>query len=178
MRYLATPPSLSKVVSEKVHGSSGTFDIDLTSGNAIECRSGGANGDYSMVFTFINPVSVTGGPAQASVTSGTGVVTDVTVNGTEITVNLGQVLNAQKIMVTLFSVSDGTHTGDVSASMNVLIGDTNGDGVVNSADIGQTKSQSGHSVGGTNFREDLNADGVINSADIGLVKSRSGTGLP
>jgi hypothetical protein len=49
---------------------------------------------------------------------------------------------------------------------------------VNSADIGQTKSQSGQSVTSSNFREDVNADGFINSADIGLVKSRSGTALP
>src|SRR6266550_5259526 len=52
------------------------------------------------------------------------------------------------------------------------------DGIVNSADIGQTKAQSGQSVNATNFREDLNGDGFINSADIGLVKSKSGTGLP
>jgi len=62
--------------------------------------------------------------------------------------------------------------------MGVLIGDTNGDGTVNSADIGQTKSQSGQSVSVSNFREDVNADGFINSADIALVKSKSGTGQP
>jgi hypothetical protein len=47
------------------------------------------------------------------------------------------------------------------------VGDTNADGFVNSADIGQTKSQSGNTVSSSNFREDLNADGFINSADIG-----------
>jgi hypothetical protein len=60
----------------------------------------------------------------------------------------------------------------------VLLGDTNGDGFVNSADISQTKSQSGQPVGSSNFREDLNTDGFLNSADISLVKSKSGTALP
>jgi hypothetical protein len=49
---------------------------------------------------------------------------------------------------------------------------------VDSADISQTKSQSGRAVTSTNFREDLNVDGAIDSADISLVKSKSGTGLP
>jgi hypothetical protein len=60
----------------------------------------------------------------------------------------------------------------------VLLGDTNGDRFVNSADIGQTKAQSGNPVNSSNFREDINTDGFLNGADIGLVKSKSGTALP
>ena len=62
--------------------------------------------------------------------------------------------------------------------MGVLVGDTTGDRSVNSADISQTKSQSGQAVTTSNFREDVTADGSINSADISLVKSKSGTALP
>ena len=62
--------------------------------------------------------------------------------------------------------------------MDVLIGDTNADRFVDSADIAQTKSQSGHAVTNSNFREDVNEDGFLDSADIGLVKSKSGTALP
>ena len=62
--------------------------------------------------------------------------------------------------------------------MGVLVGDTNADRFVDSADIGQTKSQSGHAVANSNFREDVNVDGFIDSADIGFVKSKSGTALP
>jgi hypothetical protein len=62
--------------------------------------------------------------------------------------------------------------------MGVLVGDTNGDGFVNSADISQTKSLSGQPVSSANFREDVNTDGFINSADISLVKSKLGTALP
>jgi hypothetical protein len=60
----------------------------------------------------------------------------------------------------------------------VLLGDTTGDGVVNSADNSQTKSKSGQSVGASNFRNDVSVDGSLNSADISLVKSKSGTALP
>jgi hypothetical protein len=66
----------------------------------------------------------------------------------------------------------------VPVSLRVLVGDTNGDGFVNSADISQTKSQSGQAVSASNFREDVTMDGNLNSADISLVKSKSGTGLP
>jgi hypothetical protein len=62
--------------------------------------------------------------------------------------------------------------------MGALLGDTNADASANSADVGQTKAQSGNILSGSNFREDVNVDGLLNSADVGLVKSRSGTALP
>ena len=70
------------------------------------------------------------------------------------------------------------NTGIVTATMGVLIGDTNADKFVNSGDIAQTKSQSGNSVSSSNFREDVTVDASLNSADIGLVKAKSGTALP
>ena len=100
------------------------------------------------------------------------------VNGSVVTINLTNVSNAQKLAINLLGVNDGTNFGDVTVYMGVLAGDTNGDTFVNSADITQTKSQSGNTVTRFNFREDLNIDGFINSADITLAKSKSGTGLP
>jgi hypothetical protein len=167
---------LISAVSRKTHGSAGSFDIDLpqTAKPGIECRSGGATNDYTIVFTFMNNVSVGG----AIVTSGAGTVSNVSVMGNQVTVNLTGVSNAQIIVVTLTGVSDGINTRNVQATMGVLVGDTTGDGFVNSADISQTKSQSGQSVGSSTFREDVNADGFINSTDISLTKSNSGTALP
>lgn len=110
-------------------------------------------------------------------TSNGGVVT-LDQTKTVVTVPLTNVANAQRIVVTLFSVSDGTSTNDVTIPMGVLLGDTTGDGFVNSADISQTKSKSGQSVDGSSFREDVNVDGFLNSADISFVKSKSGTALP
>ncbi len=160
--------------SRKTHGSAGDFDVNLpllgTPG--LECRTGGSTGDYLMVVTFAAPVTL----AEAQVTEGAGQAT-ATVSGNQVLINLSGVTNAQTIKVTLVAVNDGTATNDVTIPMSILIGDTTADGNVNSADIAQTKAQSGAIVGADNFREDVTVDGSLNSADIGLVKSQSGTGL-
>ena len=178
LRYTANVPIPTNVASRKTHGSAGTFDINLplTGDPGIECRTGGAAGNYRIIVTF--PSAVTCNNAQ--VTSGTGSVSNFSVNGsgTKVTVNLTGVANAQKITVTLLDVNDGNNTGDVAARMGVLLGDTTANGSVNSSDISQTKSKSGQSVTSANFRQDVTISGSINSSDISLVKSKSGTGLP
>jgi hypothetical protein len=115
---------------------------------------------------------------NASVT-GTATAGAPTFSGNEMRVPLSGVADQQTVTVTASNVT-GTSGGVLaSAAVNVgfLIGDTTNDGSVNSADIGQTKSQSGSPVTGSNFRQDVTNDGTINSADIGLVKSKSGNGL-
>jgi hypothetical protein len=180
--YTAAPATLSGVASRKIHGATGAFDIELPLAGSVgvECRSGGANGNYQLVFTFADPLSsVTG----ATVTSGAGSVATANVDPTDAhnyIVNLAGVTNGQTITVSLTNAADSTgkFSATVPISMGVLIGDTTGDRTVNSADIAQTKSQSGQSLTRSNFREDLTADGNLNSGDITLVKSKSGTGLP
>lgn len=66
----------------------------------------------------------------------------------------------------------------VSVQVGFLMGDVNGNRVVNASDIGVVKSQSGNAVTAANFRDDVTADGSLNATDISLTKSRSGTGLP
>lgn len=163
-------------VSRKVHGPAGTFDIGLPlSGTpGVECRSGGATNDYQIVVTFGTPVTF----STAQLTQGTGSVSSTTTNNNQVVINLTGVTNAQTIQVTLVGVNDGVATNDITIPMSILTADTNSDGFVNSADISQTKSQSGQAVTISNFREDVNTDGFINSADISLVKSESGTALP
>ena len=172
------PVAALSAVSRKTHtGIATPFDINLPiSGSpGIECRSGGATNAYQVVLTFPSAVSFT----SASVTSGAASVASSSGGGTTIvTVDLSGVTSGQSVTVTLAGVSDGTNTNDVAVRMAVLVGDTTGDGSVNSADIGQTKSKSGQVVDSTNFRTDVNTDGNLNSADIGLVKSKSGTALP
>jgi len=168
----APPLTLSGVVSRKTHGSAGDFDVDLMPpAPGIECRSGGPNSNYTMIFTFAVPITGCGVASAGVATSGP--------NSNQCTVQLTGVPNALYTTIQLNGVIDSNgSTGNVSGTMGVLIGDTTGDGFVNSADISQTKSQSGQSVGSSNFREDVNADGFLNSADISLVKSKSGTALP
>jgi len=171
-------PAAQSAFSRKVHGGAGTFDIPLPLGLGnvgVECRSGGATNDYQMIINFATTVTV----GSASVTSGTGMVSSFSGSGTsQITVNLTGVTNVQRITVTLHNVNDGTTTGDVPVSMGVLIGDVNGNAVVNASDVSLTKSQVGQTVSGSNFREDVNVNGTISATDVTLVKSEVGTALP
>jgi hypothetical protein len=172
--------NLTSVVSRKVHGNAGTFDIDLPfspnpSAGAvlpagIECRSGGTNNAYKMVFTFSNAVNNCGVASTGTVTPGP--------NSNQCSVNVNAP-TGQYITVQLTGVTDtNTNVGNFSATMGVLVGDTTGNGHVNSSDIQQTQSQSGQGTTSSNFREDVTVNGFINSSDISLVQSQSGMNLP
>jgi hypothetical protein len=135
-----------------------------------------------MVVTFLANVSVTGNP-QATMTSGTATIGTggltnggvVIISGNVVTIPLTNVANAQTITVTLNGVNGSTN---VAIPVTVLVGDTTGNGSVNSGDVGQTKSRIGQAIDATNFRSDVNANGVINASDVSLVKSAIGTALP
>ncbi|MGI8436019.1 MAG: dockerin type I domain-containing protein [Chthoniobacterales bacterium] len=171
-------PTATSIVSRKVHGAAGVFDINLPlTGNAgVECRSGGATNDYQIVLSF--PTTVTF--SNATITSGTGTVSGTSGTCTNtLTVNLTGVADAQRLVITLTNVDDGTNTGDVGVRLGVLIGDVTGEGSVGSSDIALTKSLSGQTVGAGNFRADVNVSGAqINATDIAFVKSKSGGSLP
>jgi hypothetical protein len=169
----ATIPAVQLVsaASVKTHGTAGSFGVDLPlSGSpGIECRSGGANGDYSVVFTFSANIANCGTAA----TPGGSVVAGP--NANQCTENLTGVANAQYLNVGLNNVGS---VGNVAVQMGVLIGDTNADKFTDAIDTSQTKSQSGNPVTNSNFREDVNVDGFIDAIDTALVKSKSGTALP
>ncbi|MEY2485869.1 MAG: hypothetical protein QOH39_1517 [Verrucomicrobiota bacterium] len=167
------------VVSRKMHGSAGTFDVDLKPpAVGIECRTGGATGDHTLVVTFGFPVAVAGnGTVKAQVTSGTGQIGSggtangnaVAVNGAVVTVPLTNVANAQRITISLFGVSDGIRTGDVSISMSVLLADVNASGDVNSGDVFLVQKQNGQAlppVGSADFHRDINLNGSVDSGDV------------
>ena len=142
---------------------------------AVECRSGGANGNYQLVVTFSRPVAL----SNAMVTSGTGSVQSTSGNNSPaLTINLTGITNAQRIIVTLSGVNYGGNTGDLVLPIAILVGDTSGNGTVNATDLSQTKAQSGQPVSSSNFREDVTANGSINGSDVSTVKSLSGTALP
>ena len=120
------------------------------------------NGEYQFVFTFSNNVET----GNATVTGGTGTVSGSPVfSGNTMTVNLTGVTDAQTLTVTLSGVTDEflQVLPDTAVSANMLIGDTNGNGIVNLLDVAQTKGQIGLPVTSANFRTDVNASGTINS---------------
>ena len=166
--------TLNSVVSRKTHGGAGTFDVPTSQ---VECRDGGANGDYTLVFTFSNNISRTGG---AIVTEGSAMVASTSVAANTVTVNLTNVLNAQRVTVNVLDVHDsaGNASASMGTTMRVLIGDTSNNGTVTASDISQTKGQSGTVAGAGNFRTDVNANGSISATDVSAVKARSGTAVP
>jgi glucose/arabinose dehydrogenase len=174
-------PMLVSAASRKIHGTA-PFDLNLplTGSPGIECRSGGTNGSYTMIFKFALPISSVG---SASVTSGIGSVFSRMIdsgNTRQYIVNLTGVANAQYITVTLTNIIDvaGNGSSAASATMGVLAGDATANGMVNSSDISEVQSQSGQLVTANNFRDDVTVNGTINSSDISLVQSQSGMALP
>jgi hypothetical protein len=168
---------LVSVVSSKAHGSAGTFDIDLplTGPRGIECRSGGATNDYTLVFSFANTLTSV---ASASVMSGTGSVTSSAIDSSDAhqyIVNLSGVTNAQYLTVTLANVSDsvGNFSGSISQQMGVLIGDVNASGIVTSGDTNLCKAQALQPVTSANFRCDINASGSITTGDVNIIKQNA-----
>ncbi len=168
---------LTSAVSKKVHGGTPfNINLPLVGAPGVECRTGGTGGNHTIVFTFNNTV-VSG---SATVTTGTGTAGAATFSGNTMTVPLTGVADQQKITVTLNGVTDNSSRvlASTPVSMNVLLGDTNGNKTVNSTDISQTKVQSGVAVSAANFRNDTNVSGGINATDISQVKVNSGHGVP
>src|SRR5256885_16892924 len=88
-------------VSRKTHGSVGSFDVDLplSGPEGIEDRTGGPNGNHTIVVTFPGPVTV--GSAACG-----GQTATASANGSVVNVNCTGVPNAQNITITLTGVSD------------------------------------------------------------------------
>ena len=178
---VATPVLLAGVASRKTHGNAGTFDINLpvTGTPGIECRTGGANGNHTMIFTFANILT---NVASATVSGGTGMVSSngIGSNPRQYIVNLTGVTNAQVITVKLTNVYDsvGNSSSVVLASMGVLLGDTVTNGTVTNADVASAKSQVGAPVTSSNFRSDVNVNGIVSNADVAATKAQVGTTLP
>ena len=171
---------LKSVVSRKNHTGVGDFDINLPLSGppGIECRSGGANGDYTIVFKFSNNLLIVGG---AGVTSGAcGSVSSSGASGSEYIVNLTGVTCIEYITVTLTNVNDsaGHHADSVSATMGVLPGDVNASGRVDSGDVSLVRQQTLQPITSSNFREDINASGRIDSGDVSIARQQTLTSLP
>ena len=80
-------------------------------------------------------------------------------------VNLIGITDAETVTITLSKISDQyAHVlPDIPLNITFLLGDTNGNGAVNSSDVSQIKAQAGRSVNSENFRTDLNSNGAINA---------------
>jgi hypothetical protein len=127
---VSTP--LLSVVSRKIHGTAGTFDINLplTGPRGVECRSPGSTGesgfDYKLIFSFTGAVTSCGTASTGTVSSGPA--------ANQCTVKLTGVPNAQYLTVTLTGVNVPTANFRTDVTHN---------GVINSSDVSTVKSKSG-----------------------------------
>ena len=179
-QFCAPVVTLQSVVSRKAHGFAGNFDVPLplTGAVGVEPRTGGDNGDFKVIFTFANVITSAGSPSAAATEGSPSVTGAVGPGPNEYTVNLSGVANVQQLSVTVNDVViNGSSPTDVSVPMRVLLGDTNGDGGVNSGDAQQTRNNSGSEVDPVKFRTDVNLDGTTNSGDAFIVRRESGSGF-
>ena len=66
----------------------------------------------------------------------------------------------------------------MSATFGVLLGDVNGTGRVDAADVSSVRQQTLQTVVATNFREDINESGRIDAADVSVARQQTLTSLP
>lgn len=158
----------------------GPFEIDLplSGTRGIESR-GSAHRHYTIVFTFNNLINSI---ESAETTCGT--VNRTAIDGDDthrVLVSLtGVTCNEEYVTVTLNGVKDdqGNNLASAAAEVGFLLGDSNGDGVVDQADFEQTRADRGQQTDGDNFREDVIPNGFIGNRDAQLVRSKIGTMLP
>ena len=164
-------PVMTAAVSKKVHGTAGTFSIDLLAAGATECRKNGAT---TVEVTFDRAIAlVTGTPADVAVTSGS--VTAVAAAGSVLTVTCSGMTANAKTTMTFPGVADAqagcaTSTSESSLCIRNLYGDAAQSGGTNVIDMSHIKSQVNKTVTDQNFRNDVDATGGINVLDMNAVK--------
>jgi hypothetical protein len=168
------------VVSRKIHGPAGAFDISLPLSGPIglESRAPGPNQSYQLVYTF--PAAVQN-PGQAGVIQGTAAAaTPVLGPGpNQVTVNLTGVANKQHLVVNLSNVRDsvGNPLSSIGAHMDVLVGDVDVSRHIDVGDIARVQQQNSKLLNNNNFRADVDASGHIDVGDIAIVQRNNSTGL-
>ena len=157
------------------------IDLPLTGPSGVEDRSGGRNKKYTVVMTFDqNIVSV------GSASSTCGIVRDIVIDNSDARkvnlnlVNVAHGCNGSTITVTAHSIIDDQ--GDVlesaSVDLGLLLGDVNGDRVVNRRDTNEAQIHKGQKTDQQNFRNDVNADRHVTQSDVQLIQQQDGTSLP
>ncbi|HQR12189.1 MAG TPA: hypothetical protein PLW68_12770 [Casimicrobiaceae bacterium] len=173
----ATPPlTLQFVVSRKVHGTAGTFDLLLGAVPTDPTTEPRAGPTHTLVFAFDQPV-VSG---VATVSEGTAAVGTPTFNGSEMTVPLTGVTNPQYVTVNVSNVaaSGGAAGGNGSIRVGYNFGDANQSRQVTVADVGIVNAALLQTVTNANFLLDINVDGRLTVADKGLANANLLKKLP
>jgi len=168
---------LNLVSAASVKGSF-AIDLPLSGPSGVEDRSGGANKKYTVVMTFDQNIVSVGGASSTC-----GEVQSIVIDGQNVSINLVNVAHAcdgSTITVTADSIADdqGNVLDSASVPMGLLLGDVNGDRVVNRSDTNAAQMHKGQKTVQQNFRYDVNANGHIEQADVTLIRQQQGNSLP
>lgn len=95
-------------------------------------------------------------------------------------VNVARGCNGFTINVAANSIADdqGNVLASVSVGIGLLLGDVNGDRVVDGQDVNLARQFTHEKADSTNFRADVANDGFIYSPDKRLIHQQLGTSLP
>jgi hypothetical protein len=136
----------------------GPFDIDLplTGAPGIECRSGGADSHFKVNLTFNNPLASVDNVATSCGTVSSSVIDPGDAHQLRVTLT-GVACNAQFVTLRLQARTTTRATPAFRrCDAGLLLGDINGDGLVDNEDSHETKLDRGQTTDSTNFREDVN----------------------
>ncbi len=154
------------------------IDLPLSGPSGVEDRSAGPNKKFYVALTFSNNITSVG-----SATTSCGGVSSWSISGPTVTFKLVGVAhgcNESDITITANDVMDdmGNTVTSASVTMGLLLGDVNGDRVVDGTDLMIVRSYRGQHADGINYRSDVSSDGFIGVSDIQLVNQQQGTSLP
>lgn len=159
-------PSIIAAESVMSHGTAGDLGVDVLASGAYEGRQPGPT---KLVVTFDGNVTVVGGTAAVSVSSGT--VTSVTAAGAVVTVELSGVANAALFTASFGGIQSACGGSADVVSFEVKVGNTDANLSVNIFDLLSVRNQLAKPVTTANVRSDVQANGVINIFDLLAVRN-------
>jgi hypothetical protein len=137
MLLLPAFATAQSVMSRRVHGAAGTFDLPLSLASTNPTTEPRTGPNQTIVFTFDKAIS----SAAANISEGTATAGTPTFSGNDVVVGLTGVSNQQYVTIALANVAstDGGTGGCSSVRLGFLAGDVNQNRVVTLADLGLVK---------------------------------------
>lgn len=173
--------NLTAAQSRKTH-SSGAGDRDVsidiakafTDAVTVEPRALGSG--HRLVFQFDSPITSTGNLIAIDDTLMPIAGATALPSGNTVIVTLPAVADNARVLATLSEVN-GTGGYTASAALGFKLGDTDGNGAINTPDVSRAKARSGQGVAASpdalQAAVDFNGSGAITAADISAVKARA-----
>lgn len=170
------PPVVVAAVSRVTHGGAGPFDLDLTSGSAIEPRQGGPD---VITVTFDMDVEGMAGDTTDVALSG-GTVDSVSIVGDTVTIDVSAMPDQQWIDVTFPGITGvgGSVASSDTVTFGYLEGDAAASGAVNIFDLFAVRNSLALPVDASTFRNDIKPDGGFNIFDLFGVRNKLPNTLP